>query len=81
MQNVQSRLSACFHAVFPEVEEPALLLVSQATHSEWDSLASVTLVRLIEEEFGIELDLFDLEQLTSFQVIQEYIEKALVNRA
>lgn len=40
----------------------------------WDSVASVTLLALIEEEFGIELDVQALGQLNSYRTIFEYLE-------
>ena len=34
--------------------------------SDWDSIATVTLITLIEEEFDIEVEAEDLERLVSF---------------
>jgi acyl carrier protein len=73
MDDIQLRLLACFQAVFPEQDEKALAGLSQATYPNWDSLASVTIVRLIEEQFGVQMDLFDLEELDSFAAMEKYI--------
>ena len=73
MDDIQTRLLACFQAVFPERNDQALMELSQAAYPGWDSLASVTLVRLIEEQFHIQLDLFDLETLDSFAAMEKYI--------
>ena len=78
MEDVQQRLLACFQAVFPERDDKALMELSQETYSGWDSLASVTLVRLIEEQFGIQIDLFDLEELNSFSAMSNYLQKTLI---
>lgn len=76
MDDIQLRLMACFQAVFPEQDEKALVRLSQATHPGWDSLASVTLVRLVEEQFGVQMDLFDLEELDSFAAVERYIRNS-----
>lgn len=73
MDDIQQQLLACFQAVFPNEEENALAVLSQATHPAWDSLASVTLVRVIEEQFGIQMDLFDIEELDSFHAVEAYL--------
>jgi|TARA_B100001971_G_C18073976_1_gene474617 acyl carrier protein len=41
----------------------------------WDSLASLNLYSLVEEDFGIEISMEDLERLLSFELILEYIEE------
>jgi len=73
MDDAQSRLVRCFQAVFPGVDESTVLGLTQAAYPAWDSLALVTLVRLIEEQFGVELDLFDIEELDSFTAMEAYI--------
>lgn len=40
---------------------------------DWDSLASINLYSLVEEEFGIEINLEDIEELLSFGLILKYI--------
>ena len=76
MDDIQLRLLACFHAVFPEQNEEALVGLSQTTQPGWDSLASVTRVRLIEEQFGVQMDLFDLDELDSFAAMEKYIRNS-----
>lgn len=76
MDDIRLRLIACFKAVFPEPDEKTLVELSQAAYPGFDSLASVTLVRLIEEEFHVEMDLFDLEQLNSFAAMESYIRNS-----
>ncbi len=71
MDDVQPRLLSCFRGVFPTLDEGELLQLSQPAHAGWDSLGSVTLVRLIEDEFHVQFDLFDLEDLDSFAAIAD----------
>jgi hypothetical protein len=73
MDDVQPRLLTCFQAVFPGRDAAALLRLNQASEPAWDSLASVTLVRLIEEQFNVQVDLFDMEEIDSFQTMENHI--------
>jgi len=43
----------------------------------WDSVASVTLFAMIEEEFGIEIEVQDMEGLLSFERLFGYLRQKL----
>lgn len=75
MTNVAGRLLTCFSAVFPERPEPELALASREAMQEWDSLASVTLLTLVNEEFRTNIDLFDFQRLGSFEALLEYLQE------
>ena len=64
------RLARCFKAVFPNLDERQVAKASIQTVSEWDSVSTVTLASVIEEEFGIQFEGSELENLTSFQEIR-----------
>lgn len=67
------RLVNCFGEVFPNLNRAS---IPSATHSgiaEWDSIAQVTLLSLIGEEFAIEIDFEDFEDATSFSAILELV--------
>jgi acyl carrier protein len=74
MGDVRARLTTCFSAVFPSVAENRIPDATASTVQEWDSVASVTLLATIEEEFGVEIDVNDLAELLSFQSILAYLE-------
>ncbi len=42
---------------------------------EWDSLASVTLLAVIQQEFEVDIDLFDLDGLDSFRLLLDYLQR------
>ena len=42
------------------------------------SLAAVTLVAVIQEEFGLQIDLADLPALTSFAAVRNYVRERMV---
>jgi len=72
MIELDDRLVRCFAAIFPHQTTEEIRAASIGTLPGWDSLATVTLFALIEEEFGIEIDLERLPELT-FEAIQHYL--------
>jgi len=40
----------------------------------WHSLASVTLVSVVQEEFGLQVSLNELPSLVSFSAVQNYVQ-------
>jgi acyl carrier protein len=75
MDDARNRLLKCFSTAFPSLPDSALIQASTTNIEGWDSLASVTLFALIEEEFGTELDVQALGQLTSFPKILDYLRE------
>ena len=75
MDDTRDRLMRCFSAVFPSLSSDSIARASVSNTEAWDSVASVTLVATIEEEFGIELDIQDLADLISFEKIFEYLQQ------
>ena len=74
MNDTQARLARCFAAVFPELSDREIRTASPASVGSWDSLASVTLVSVLEEEFNLEIAPEDVEQLVSFQLVLDYLQ-------
>lgn len=77
MDEIGKRLVGCFQIVFPDLSEAEIPQASQATVSNWDSVAAITMVNVVEDEFQIQLDLDYLADLDSFEHILTY----LVNNA
>ena len=75
MSAIDERLQRCFASVFPEVPAVELPNASTETVPAWDSLAAVTLVAVLEEEFNTQIDLLALPELTSYAAIRKYLEK------
>ncbi len=74
---VRDRLHECFSVVFPNLTGDEIYLASTASVSMWDSLAMLTLIGVIEEEFGITIGLDDIAELISFELIATFIENEL----
>ena len=73
MDDTQNRLMSCFSAIFPSLSREAILKADAMRLEAWDSVASVTLFAMIEEEFGIEMDIQDSADLLSFAKIENYL--------
>jgi acyl carrier protein len=66
-------LEECFAAVFPDVPRDRLANATVENTEEWDSIASVTLLAVLEEEFGVQIDDLDLPELSSFDKVHDYL--------
>jgi acyl carrier protein len=66
-------LVECFAAVFPDVPREELVDAAVENTEEWDSIASVTLLAVLEEEFGVQIDDLDLPELSSFDKVHDYL--------
>jgi acyl carrier protein len=75
MGDVAERLQRCFAAVFPQLLADQVVKASPQTVAAWDSVASVTLFAIIEEEFAIEIDVQDMPDLLSFDSILQYLRR------
>jgi acyl carrier protein len=75
MDNVESRLAQCFGIIFPELNEKQIRAARKTSVQAWDSVAMVTLINVVEEEFRTQIDLEDVEHLGSFQEILTYIQE------
>jgi acyl carrier protein len=64
----------CFSAVFPSVPAGKVGEISVANTSQWDSLASATLLSVIEQEFGVSINPMDAPDLDSFDSIRNYLD-------
>jgi acyl carrier protein len=74
MDDLKARLVSCFQTVFPDLSDEAAATASQATLAEWDSVAAITLVNVVEDEFGIEMDLDALADLDTFDKVCAYVQ-------
>jgi acyl carrier protein len=76
MDEMEQRLAACFSSVLPELAPEEISQASATSVESWDSVATVTLLAVIEEEFGISLDEENPARFNSFQKILTYLQIA-----
>ena len=73
MPEREDRLVRCFASVFPALTPEEIRTASAESIEAWDSLAAVTLVAVVEQEFGVEIDPLDLPELSSFGAFRTYL--------
>lgn len=73
MDETQTRLEKCFLAVFPSLTRSTVYAADVKNTAGWDSVASVTLLAAVEEEFDIQIDLQDSTALFSFAGLLNYL--------
>jgi acyl carrier protein len=73
MDDVRQKLISCFQVVFPDMPADEIPAASTATVANWDSVAAITMMNVIEDEFGLDIDLDDLADLDSFEKIHAYL--------
>ncbi len=71
---LKERLVDCFSALFPDLAREEIPRATMDSIEEWDSLASVSLIALIQEEFGVEIVPEDYERFVSFGLILELVK-------
>jgi acyl carrier protein len=73
MANLHERLVQCISSIFPALTDQEIRGANLEELVAADSLAAVTLVALIDDEFGVDMDLEGLVQLGSFEGICDYL--------
>lgn len=77
MDEIHNRLVKCFESVFPLLPVDEIRRSSQVTTAAWDSVATITLVNVIEDEFGFQVDFDLLPELNSYEHILSYVKTQL----
>lgn len=72
MNDVAARLEECFLTVFPDLPRERVAAAAMTSVEEWDSVTSVTLLSVVEEEFGVSLG-SDVDALVSFEAILRHL--------
>jgi acyl carrier protein len=79
MTNIKDRVTLCFSNVFPGVRPEEIPGSSTASLAAWDSVAHVTLLSSVAEEFGVDFEVEDYDELVSYGRIVDYLEKKSPN--
>lgn len=69
--SIDSRLTGCFQAVFPDLSGSQIANATTDTVESWDSVAMVTLVSVVEEEFSTVLSPEEYGNLLSFAAFRD----------
>lgn len=76
MDKQEMRLAQCFSEVFPELTPDEISQASPASVQSWDSVSTITLLTVVEEEFGVSVDAEDVIKFNSFKGILSYLQAA-----
>jgi acyl carrier protein len=75
MDELDERLTQCFRDIFPDWSGEQIQSAKRSEQSEWDSLASLSLLAVLEEDFGCQLDDADIEHLDSFEGVRAVVQR------
>ena len=73
MRDQDERLIRCFESVFPALTQEEIKNASSDSVGVWDSLSSVTLAAVIQEEFNVEIEPDAFPDLDSFRAFRDYL--------
>lgn len=73
MADIQQQLVRCFQTVFPDLTPEQAAAAAQESLAAWDSVATINLMAVIEEEFGVGIDYEQLESLNCFDAVRRHI--------
>jgi acyl carrier protein len=72
--SMNARLVSCFEVVFPQLPAQAIPSARQDSVEAWDSVAAITLIGVIEDEFQVTVDLERMLELNSFAAFLAYLK-------
>jgi acyl carrier protein len=75
--SLRPQLEGCFLSVFSNLDPATVHTASMASVAEWDSVAALTLVAVLEETFNIEIEPEVIEDFVSFEMVEDYLSKKL----
>jgi acyl carrier protein len=67
------RLMRCFTSVFPSATRDEIRTAKFDALTGWDSLRGVRLLAVLDEEFGVQMDLPELLELETFDSVKRYL--------
>jgi acyl carrier protein len=73
MSENENRLIRCFESVFPDLTPDEIRLTSAESIGGWDSLSTVRLAAVIQEEFRVDIGPEVLPDLDSFEAFRTYL--------
>ena len=76
MDSTGRRLQEIFRTVFELPANADVAACARSNTAGWDSMAHITLVVAIEEEFGVVIDVADSLNLTSYDSARRYLAAA-----
>jgi acyl carrier protein len=67
------RLMRCFELIFPVASRDEITTEELDAMPGWDSLRGVTLLAILDEEFGLQMDLQELLDLGTYGAVKDHL--------
>jgi len=67
------RLMRCFASALPGATRDEIKTAKFDAMAGWDSLRGVTLLAILDEEFGVQIDLPELLELQTLDSVKQYL--------
>ena len=81
MNKDDDRLMHCFASAFPNATHDEIRTAKFDAMPGWDSLRGVTLLAVLDEEFGAQVDLPELLELETFNAVKRYLlQRGLISQ-
>lgn len=74
---IRARLAGCFQNAFPDLDPAAIESASMDTVPTWDSMYTLNIVALVEEEFDILIGIDEIGALASFAAFETCLARHL----
>ena len=75
MTDLEARLTRCFSAVFPKLPPERISAATPETVDDWDSVRFLTLLTVVQEEFGVTIDDDETETMHSFGSMLDFLRR------
>ena len=75
MHDLSNRLKGCFAATFADLPTDKISEACVESVSGWDSMSTVILLSVVEEEFAVRVPPEDILRFTSYDGIQAYLRE------
>ena len=72
--SARDRLVRCFAAVFDDVDEEGISMLSAESETSWDSMAFVILASVVQQEFSVDIPLEEVAELNTFAKFLSRVE-------
>lgn len=73
MSSIEERLLSVFQAAFPTASVDELRHADATTLDDWDSMATLTVISLVQEEFDVDIEPDEAVELLSFKKLEEFL--------
>lgn len=75
MDETEQLVSDCFTATFPQLSPETVCLADVDNVESWDSTQMLTLVAMLQEQFGFSIAEKDIFDLTSYKAVVDYVRR------